>query len=50
VHGVAEYRLSGPGRPGLIFGYASLSEHAIAEGIDLLATAVADVRTHQATT
>jgi GntR family transcriptional regulator / MocR family aminotransferase len=44
VHGVGEYRLSGPGRPGLIFGYASLSERAIAEGIDLLAAAVADVR------
>jgi hypothetical protein len=31
-------------RPGLIFGYATLSERAIGAGITLLAAAVSDVR------
>jgi GntR family transcriptional regulator / MocR family aminotransferase len=44
VPGVAAYRLSHPGPGGLIFGYSSLGERAIADGIALLATAVADVR------
>ena len=44
VFGVAPYRISGPGRGGLIFGYATLGERAIAEGIDLLATAINEVR------
>ena len=44
VYGVGPYRLGGPGRAGLIFGYASLSERAIAEGVDLLADAVAELR------
>ncbi|MPZ81218.1 MAG: aminotransferase class I/II-fold pyridoxal phosphate-dependent enzyme [Actinophytocola sp.] len=44
VYGVSPYRLSSAGRGGLIFGYASLSERTIVEGVDLLATAVAELR------
>jgi GntR family transcriptional regulator / MocR family aminotransferase len=44
VHGLARYRISAPGRPGLIFGYAAVAEPAIAEGVDLLADAIAEVR------
>jgi len=44
VYGVAPYRFTSTGPAGLIFGYASLSDRAIAEGIDLLADAVAEVR------
>jgi GntR family transcriptional regulator/MocR family aminotransferase len=40
VHGVAPYRVSHPGDPGLIFGFATLSEATIDEGIDLLARAI----------
>jgi GntR family transcriptional regulator/MocR family aminotransferase len=40
VHGLAPYRISQAGRPGLIFGYAALSERAIAEGVRLLAEAI----------
>lgn len=43
VYGVSPYRVA-PGRGGLIFGYSALGEHAIAEGVDLLAAAVGDVR------
>ncbi|WP_204009185.1 hypothetical protein [Virgisporangium aurantiacum] len=39
-----EYRLS-PGPGELIFGYANLTERAIADGIDALADAVAEIRT-----
>jgi GntR family transcriptional regulator / MocR family aminotransferase len=44
VYGVAPYRFTSTGPGGLIFGYASLSERAIAEGVSLLADAVADLR------
>jgi GntR family transcriptional regulator/MocR family aminotransferase len=44
VQGVAQYRLRPGGPGGLIFGYAILSERAIAEGVAILADAVADVR------
>jgi GntR family transcriptional regulator/MocR family aminotransferase len=44
VYGVAPYRLADTGPAGLIFGYASLSERAIAEGVALLADAVAELR------
>lgn len=44
VYGVAPYRLAARGPAGLIFGYASLSERAIAEGVALLADAVAELR------
>jgi GntR family transcriptional regulator/MocR family aminotransferase len=40
VHGLAPYRLTHPGRPGLVFGYAALSERAITYGVALLAEAV----------
>jgi GntR family transcriptional regulator/MocR family aminotransferase len=33
-----------PGAGGLIFGYAALGERAVVEGIDLLAAAIAEVR------
>ena len=41
VEGLARYRLSGRGRPGLIFGYAALPERAITHGIRLLAETMA---------
>ena len=41
VHGLAPYRLSSAGRPGLIFGYATLNEHTLTRGVELLADAVA---------
>ncbi|NRQ37624.1 PLP-dependent aminotransferase family protein, partial [Nonomuraea sp. NN258] len=40
VYGVGPYRISAGGRGGLIFGYSSLSEGAIAEGVSLLADAI----------
>jgi len=40
VYGVAPYRISSPGRGGLIFGYATLNERVIAEGIGMLADVV----------
>jgi GntR family transcriptional regulator/MocR family aminotransferase len=43
VSGVGPNRIV-PGRAGLVFGYSSLNERNIAEGIGLLADAVADVR------
>ena len=44
VYGLAPYRIAREGRPGLIFGYATLDERAIAEGIEILAEAISDVR------
>jgi GntR family transcriptional regulator/MocR family aminotransferase len=44
LHGVAQYRLHAGGPGGLIFGYATLTERAIAEGVAILADAVAEVR------
>jgi GntR family transcriptional regulator/MocR family aminotransferase len=46
VQGVAPYRLRTAGPGGLIFGYATLTERAIADGIGALADAVAEVRAH----
>jgi GntR family transcriptional regulator/MocR family aminotransferase len=43
VYGLAPYRISGEGRPGLIFGYATLAERQLDEGIVILAEAIADV-------
>lgn len=40
IHGVSPYRITSSGPGGLIFGYAILSETAIAEGVTLLATAI----------
>jgi DNA-binding transcriptional MocR family regulator len=36
--------MSGAGEGGLIFGYATAGERTIAEGIDVLATVVDEVR------
>jgi GntR family transcriptional regulator/MocR family aminotransferase len=44
VYGVAQYRLCTSGPGGLIFGYATLTERSITEGMAILADAVADVR------
>jgi GntR family transcriptional regulator / MocR family aminotransferase len=44
LNGVAQYRLRAGGPGGLIFGYATQSERTIAEGMAILADAVADVR------
>jgi GntR family transcriptional regulator/MocR family aminotransferase len=44
VYGLAPYRMSSGGRGGLIFGYATLSERAIAEGIAVLAAVISDLR------
>jgi GntR family transcriptional regulator/MocR family aminotransferase len=47
LHGLAPYRISGAGRPGLLFGYATLGERALAAGAEILAEAIADVRSRQ---
>lgn len=41
VGGVAPYRISAPGPGGLVFGFAAVGEHAIAEGVDILADVIA---------
>jgi GntR family transcriptional regulator / MocR family aminotransferase len=43
VFGVGRYRIDPVGEPGLLFGYGSLSERAIEEGVVLLASALAAV-------
>jgi GntR family transcriptional regulator/MocR family aminotransferase len=45
VDGLAPYRISWEGHPGLIFGYAALEERTLTEGVQLLAEAIADSRT-----
>ena len=40
VHGLAPYRIAGEGRPGLLFGYATLDERALDEGVRILAEAL----------
>jgi GntR family transcriptional regulator/MocR family aminotransferase len=37
IDAVGPYRIASPGPGGLIFGYATASEQAIAEGVDILA-------------
>ena len=44
VHGLAPYRIGCEGRPGLIFGYATLDEPTLAKGIELLAETMSGVR------
>ncbi|MFI6743236.1 PLP-dependent aminotransferase family protein [Nonomuraea sp. NPDC050451] len=44
IQGVGPFRIAGAGPGGLIFGYAILSESAIAEGVALLAAAIREVR------
>src|SRR5690348_424809 len=41
IEGATPYRISHPGPGGLIFGYATVSEAAIVEGIDILADVIA---------
>jgi GntR family transcriptional regulator / MocR family aminotransferase len=45
VYGVGPYRISSDGPGGLIFGYATLSERMIAEGVAVLAEVIAERRT-----
>jgi GntR family transcriptional regulator/MocR family aminotransferase len=42
VYGIAPYRLT-PGPPGLLFGYAALSERDIVAGVDILADVLAQL-------
>ena len=44
VYGVRPFRLAPSEQGGLIFGYSSLPEHLLAEGVVLLAEAIDDVR------
>jgi GntR family transcriptional regulator/MocR family aminotransferase len=44
VYGLRPYWVQNAGPEGLVFGYGSLTEPAVAEGIDLLADAIAAVR------
>jgi len=44
VYGLAPYRISPEGRGGLIFGYATLGERALCEGVEILAEVIAHVR------
>jgi GntR family transcriptional regulator / MocR family aminotransferase len=44
VYGLGPYRLSDAGDPGLIFGYASLTEPTIARGIAILADVIGTLR------
>jgi GntR family transcriptional regulator / MocR family aminotransferase len=44
VYGVGPYRMSGGGPGGLIFGYSTLSERTITEGIGILAEVIDEVR------
>ena len=41
INGLEPYRLQHAGRPGLVFGYATLDEPTIERGIKRLAEAVA---------
>ena len=43
VDAVGPYRITHPGPGGLIFGYATVSEHAIAEGIQILARVIGEL-------
>jgi GntR family transcriptional regulator/MocR family aminotransferase len=45
VVGVSPYRLAPAPTGGLIFGYANLSERAIAEGVARIATAIQTLTT-----
>ncbi|AEB46029.1 PLP-dependent aminotransferase family protein [Micromonospora maris] len=44
VQGISRYRLDPTGPGGLIFGYATLTERAIADGVQALAAAVSEAR------
>ena len=44
IYGLTPYRISSVGPGGLIFGYATLSDRAIVEGVDILAAVIDEVR------
>jgi GntR family transcriptional regulator/MocR family aminotransferase len=44
IEGVTPYRISRPGPGGLIFGYATVNEHTIAEGVDILARVMTELQ------
>jgi GntR family transcriptional regulator/MocR family aminotransferase len=44
VYGLAQYWVAGSGPAGLVFGYGSLTQKEVVEGIELLADAVAAIR------
>jgi GntR family transcriptional regulator/MocR family aminotransferase len=44
VEGLGQYRISSDGRGALLFGYATLSERTIVEGVAILAEAIAAIR------
>jgi GntR family transcriptional regulator / MocR family aminotransferase len=41
IDGLGPYRITHPGQGGLIFGFATVNEHAIAEGVDIIARVLA---------
>ena len=43
IEGVTPYRISHPGPGGLIFGFATVNEQAIAAGVDILARVIAEL-------
>jgi GntR family transcriptional regulator / MocR family aminotransferase len=43
IEGVTPYRITHPGPGGLIFGYATAGEQAIAEGVDILARVIGEL-------
>jgi GntR family transcriptional regulator / MocR family aminotransferase len=47
VYGLAPYRLAHAGRPGLIFGYATLDEDALERGVRILAQVAGGLRARQ---
>ena len=50
LYGLAPYRIAHEGRPGLLFGYATLGEDTIAEGVGVLADVVAELRSSRTAT
>jgi GntR family transcriptional regulator/MocR family aminotransferase len=44
LHGLQPYRIAASGRPGLIFGFATLREREIADGIAALGAALVEAR------
>ena len=48
AYGLSQYNLSGDGPEGLLFGYATLAERTIVEGMEILAGAVAELRSRPA--
>ena len=43
IDAVGPYRISNPGPGGLIFGYATVNEQAIAEGVDILSRVIGEL-------